>query len=137
MHKTIDQIDAICKHVEKGPSIEFKLVQVKSMLLSKFNEARSVGPVVKNDLMKRWVCEIKSQLNFDPVNCSNMFIEKFKKDNKITSRKITHFVSKNKLKDHDQLVNKSTEFTSRINFLIESKEFETDFIGIYGGQFAG
>ena len=74
LDKTVDQIDAICKRVEKGPSTEFKMIQVISMLLSKFNKARSMGIVVKDDTIRRWVCEIKFSLNFQKVFCFNSFI---------------------------------------------------------------
>jgi hypothetical protein len=123
LHKTVSEIDAICKRVKLGPSYEYKMIQLKPMLKSKFNEGRSMGLIIKDDTLKRWVCQIKHQLNFKKVDCSNYFVDSFKKENKIVSRRITHFITKKKLENHDNLVKSSLEFVQKINLLIDNNEY--------------
>lgn len=47
LHKSKDEIDAICARVAKGPSKEYQAVMLRSMLLSHFEDARQIGYVVK------------------------------------------------------------------------------------------
>jgi len=136
IHKSKDQIDAICKRVEKGPSYEYKMMQLKVMLETKFQDEMDRGTVIKGDTLMIWANEIKNELEeLNPSKeneeglensfkfTSRSFIDSFKKENNIVSRKINSFVSKKKRENQAKLIADAQEFVLKINELISKNEF--------------
>lgn len=109
LHKTKSQIDAICARVIKGPSTEYKKIQLKNMLKTKFLEESQKGTLIKGDTLITWANEIINELeklnpskedggDSLPKMCTRSFIDAFKRENRIVSRAINFYVSKKKFK---------------------------------------
>ena len=114
LHMKKDQIGAIRKRVRKGPSIEYSNIILRANLLAKFVEEDANGTIIKDADLIRWANEFNAQAGSVRF-CSRSFVQRFKRENRIVSRNITHIVQVDKLKNHDQIVQSAQDFVDKIN----------------------
>lgn len=114
-HLDKNEVNSIVQRVKAGPTMEFKMLMLKSRLASKFWEEDAIGTVIKQETIVRWVNELMIEMQIDDKFCSRSFVDRFKRENNIVSRKITHIVQANKMRNHGELIVKSQDFVEKIN----------------------
>lgn len=108
-------MQSIVKRVKAGPTLTYKMHHLKSLLINKFLDEDARGTIIKHSTLVRWVNELMIDLRIEGRFCSDSFVDRFKREFRITSRKITHIVQANKMKNKEELIKKSQEFVDRIN----------------------
>lgn len=114
----------IIKFIENDGNKSFKLEQIKQFMYNKFNVTRDNGGSIHYWHLIFWAKEAAKQFNLDLFKCSRSFLDKFKRDHRISSRRITKFVTKTYIKDTEALVNIANEFVERTNKKIETNSYE-------------
>lgn len=107
----------------KGTNLE-KFNKIKNFMIIKFREARESGAAVHYWTLQEWSRIAAKQLRLDGFKASKHFINNFKKENKITSRKITKITSHILNDDEKILLDKSVEFNQEVNKFIKENHLK-------------
>ena len=83
--------------------------------MSKFLEQDAIGIVIHDKDLLGWPNQFIVEMGIENKFCFKIFIDKFKRNNKIVSMNITHIVQINKLRNHAQIVKSAQDFAEKIN----------------------
>lgn len=113
------------KFIEERGNRVSKLNELKEGLYAKFMESRSRMASVHDWDLQAWSQDIIKRMDFSgfAFKCSRKFLQRFKKQYRISSRKITKFCTKRILDDQEVLQENAREFVASINEYVETKAF--------------
>ena len=103
----------IDQHKTAG-SRDFKLLQVKNIFYEQFKDRRDRLISVHDWDLKKWALEAAKQVSLDNFKAERGFILNFKKSHRITSRRITKFVTEKTLEDDAVTQKKGKEFNYEV-----------------------
>jgi hypothetical protein len=108
-------------YVQKGGKNSQKFAEVGKLTLKHFNEARQMLLPIHDEDIKRWALDYarKLKLSTNEFKASDFWIRNFKKKSRISSRKITKFVTRSQFIDKEKIENDAVEFLlkSRDDFM--------------------
>jgi hypothetical protein len=119
------EVYAIRNYVNNGGKYSHKLDNINKFVLTQFKNSRDKKLPIHDIDLKRWANVCAKQLNIK-FNVSNYWVSKFKKANRIRSRKVTKFVSYNNLKDSAKLIDTCNNFVK--NAINQFKNYENSHI---------
>ena len=96
-----------------------------------FDTARALGHTVHDETLRSWALQKATQLQVEGFTASSGWIHNFKKTYRITSRRITKFVTYNQAKDVEAIENEGVElildFNDNVKLHFDPQEvFNTD-----------
>lgn len=106
------------KLIKSGGNKITKMNDIKYYVLNKFNESRIKNDIIHDTDIKRWALRKAEELNYNQFKACNSWINKFKRDNNIVSRKIVKFVSLHYSEDIKNIENKANEFRNNVKKII-------------------
>ncbi|OWA55263.1 hypothetical protein BV898_19649 [Hypsibius exemplaris] len=96
---------------EMGSRID-KLVQIYNETLQRFQAAKKKRYIVHDADLKRWAVQANASIKLADFVASGTFLRKFKKVNRIVSRKVTKFISRLYINDKKNLADAAREFVT-------------------------
>ena len=118
-HKSESQVRSIRERYIAGPTDTHKSIQLKKLLKAKFDLFRDRALPVHDYILVEWVNQLKLDLGIKNLDLTTpSFIQKFKTENGIVSRKITKLVTTSRLQNHGQMLKDADEFIKKISGLI-------------------
>jgi hypothetical protein len=115
------EVYRIRNYVKNGGKTSQKLEIINNFVLTKFKNARIKKLPVHDIDLKRWAKVCAKQSNFE-FKASNYWISRFKRENRIKSRKVTKFVTYTNLKNSAKIIESSDNFVK--NAIMQFKNFE-------------
>ncbi|XP_015782464.1 uncharacterized protein LOC107360342 [Tetranychus urticae] len=80
-----------------------KMKKVTSTVFDKFKQARVAGLAIHDVTIKLWAIQASRAVNLEDFRASDSWIARFKRNNKIVSRRVTKFVTKTNLLNHEEV----------------------------------
>lgn len=109
------KLDRIVKFVDNGGDKKLKLLRVKQYMFAKFRSHRDRIASVHDINLKRWAFQAAREQRLDNFKASHCFIQRFKKETRISSRKITKWYTRPPSADEEALKATSARFVSHVN----------------------
>jgi len=103
---------------------ERRLIREKT--LAEFQTARASSIAVHDIHLRRWALETASELGAKGFKASDTWLYSFKQDHKLKSLKVTHFTSKSRLKDEEEIAKKARAFVERVVDI--APNYDPDFV---------
>ena len=108
---------------EKGNYFE-KVENIKKFVLQKFNDSRSFGSAVHYFHLQQWAIEAAQKIGLTGFKASLHFINNFKKDNGITSRKVTKIVTRMENLNEETILNTTKAFVLEVNKFVTDNHLQ-------------
>ena len=118
------------KHqIDKGGSREDILMTIRETTFQKFLETTREGIDIHDSDIQIWAAEVSAELaNVYPFEASSRWVQKFKKQYGITSRKITAYVSQMSFQDSDKVKQSADNFVRKIKLLMQERNIQSDHV---------
>ncbi|XP_046744322.1 uncharacterized protein LOC124410191 isoform X2 [Diprion similis] len=120
------QLKRWAHQINKGGTYKEKLNEISQYTLNRFIEATECGKIVHDIDLRRWALTAhKNFMNSDArFKASKEWVNKFKRAHRITSRKITKFITRKTLEDSKNLKKTAEEFTNNVKSVINDLGLE-------------
>lgn len=127
--KSVTQLRRWAHNLNKGGTYKEKLTKIAHYTLNNFKDALNKKLPVHDIDLRRWALRARDLVQMpDPdFKASDSWVTKFKTENKIVSRKITKYVTKQQLLNADTLENKAKEFIETVKINIANVGAENTF----------
>ncbi|CAF4766247.1 unnamed protein product, partial [Rotaria sp. Silwood2] len=109
------------KYLEHHGTKRQKIQDLDSLVYKKLVDARQKNLVVHGLDIQRWGLKIAKEIKLDDFHASHGWLENFKSHHRLTSLKITNFVS------HHQVENREVIEKSKQNFILEFNKVSSHF----------
>jgi len=119
------EVYRIRNYVKNGGKTSQKLEIINNFVLTKFKNARIKKLPVHDIDLKRWAKVCAKQSNFE-FKASNYWISRFKRENRIKSRKVTKFVTYTNLKNSAKIIESSDNFVKKIYNYVSLEEIDIE-----------
>lgn len=105
----------LIKSVEEEDSISEKRLYVREYITNRFNLMRDQMATVHEQDLQIWALKAAHLIGLENFTASRGYLHSFKKENKISSRKITKFYTRLTLSNEAQILSASRQFVSKVN----------------------
>ena len=123
-NKDYQEARRIIERYQQGPTEAHKATQLRTELIKKFKHFRSLCLTVHDCHLVEWTNQLKYDLKINNLSLTNpSTIQKFKRENGIVSRHITHYVTRKKLVDEEKLKEDWHAFVDKINESVANQEY--------------
>lgn len=109
----------------RTPSFTGKIKIVKEFMKSSFESARERGDVVHYWNLQNWASEAARKIGFD-FKISSTFLNNFKRDNNIVTRKITKYLTDREVVNEVGIKQAGIEFVNKVNHRIRHEGLNHD-----------
>lgn len=100
---------------KSGGSDLYKYQEIRNFVKQRFDEDRSECRIVNRDKFDIWIRAAVSEFKPTRPCTSRSYFEQIKKDLRISSRKITKFVTRKTVQDEEQLIADAKTFVKELN----------------------
>lgn len=117
--RNMQQVNRISDQVAVGGMREHILADLKKEVFERLREADDDGNEIHDMDIEFWALEAAAKRDY-PFKASNKWIQEFKKDFNIVSRKITAFVSRVSNQNEEMFQVQANQFTQRVKELVSN-----------------
>lgn len=108
------------KYIQKGGRNRDKWLEIAEHVLCKFSAAMDKNAIVHDIDLRQWALEANAVIELENFKASKTWILQFKRNNAITSRKITKFVGRTYGQEKENLQAVATDFVNSVKPYIEA-----------------